>query len=182
MKIYTKTGDRGETGLFGGKRVRKSDTRINAYGTVDELNAYIGLIADVQNSQTEKTFLREIQDRLFVLGSMLAADPEKNMKVPQIQEQDIVKLEKSMDEMEKALPPLKHFILPGGHENVSYCHIGRCVCRRAEREVVALSDHEQVNELIIIYLNRLSDFLFVLSRKMALDLGVEEIKWEPERP
>lgn len=181
MKIYTKTGDKGQTGLFGGKRLSKSDSRINAYGTVDELNAHIGLVADIQKDKELQLFLRKIQDRLFVIGSMLAADPDKNMKVPHIKEHDISQIEEAIDKLESELSPLQHFILPGGHEHISFCHIARCVCRRGERDVVHLAEKEAVDNYIIIYLNRLSDFLFILCRKMAKDIGVEEIKWMPEK-
>lgn len=179
FKIYTKTGDKGETGLFGGKRLPKHHIRIEAYGTVDELNSYIGLLRDNVADNNTKNLLKEIQDRLFALGSSLASDPEKNMITPDIKESDISLLENAMDEMDKKLPALKNFILPGGHTVVSFCHIARCVCRRAERNTVALHYTEPVDGLIIQYLNRLSDYLFTLGRKIALDLGAEEVVWNP---
>ncbi len=178
FKIYTKTGDQGETGLFGGKRLPKSHLRIEAYGTVDELNANIGVVSDsLQGMAEAKSLLREIQNRLFTIGANLASDPDKKMQTPDITEQDISILETAMDEMDKTLPPLKNFVLPGGHLSVSFCHQARCVCRRAERRVVALASEEAVAPILIRYLNRLSDYLFVLSRKIALDLGVQEITW-----
>ncbi|MCS6833625.1 MAG: cob(I)yrinic acid a,c-diamide adenosyltransferase, partial [Flammeovirgaceae bacterium] len=176
MKIYTKTGDRGETSLFGGRRVRKSHPRIEAYGTIDELNAYIGLVGDQPVNSMRKSFLKEIQDRLFTIGATLAADPEKNtLNVPDLYQEDILALEKAIDEMEEQLPPLRNFILPGGHLAVSFAHVARTVCRRAERNCVYLAEHEPVADLVIQYLNRLSDYLFVLARLMAKELGVEEV-------
>ncbi|MFN8286244.1 MAG: cob(I)yrinic acid a,c-diamide adenosyltransferase [Chitinophagales bacterium] len=182
MKIYTKTGDVGETSLFGGRRVLKSELRIEAYGTVDELNSWIGLLRDVQQKEEYRELLKEIQDRLFTVGSTLAADPENDkLKVPDLDETDVERLERSMDEMEEGLEPLRSFILPGGHVHVSYCHIARTVCRRAERLCVGLHHTADIHPLIIKYLNRLSDFLFMLGRRMAKDLGVEEVKWEPRK-
>lgn len=179
MKVYTKTGDKGETSLFGGKRVKKYHDRINAYGTIDELNSYIGLVGD-QMSDGDKKIIKEIQDRLFTIGSILAADPEKpKLKKPDLLESDVAFLEATIDTYEENLPSLQYFILPGGHTSVSFCHIARCVCRRAERLVIDLSEKEVIDEMCIVYLNRLSDFLFVLARKMGQDLGVEENKWMP---
>jgi cob(I)alamin adenosyltransferase len=180
FKIYTKTGDKGETGLYGGRRLPKSHIRIDAYGTVDELNSYIGLIRDQLTEPAQRNILKEIQDRLFTIGANLAADSTKDMPVPDILEADIVLLEKEMDAMDESLPPLKNFILPGGHTTVSFCHVARCVCRRAERIVVALhhTKGEQVDEILIRYLNRLSDYLFMLARKVALDLEVTEVVWK----
>ncbi len=180
MKIYTKTGDQGLTSLIGGVRVPKHHIRIEAYGTVDELNSYIGLIRDQEIHDSYKEILKEIQDRLFTIGSSLASDPEKSkMKIPDLHEEDILLLEKEMDQMTEALPELKNFILPGGHTIVSYCHLARVVCRRAERIAVHLSEISYVDEMGIRYLNRLSDYLFTLSRKVAQDLQVEEYKWIP---
>ncbi|MFP5471160.1 MAG: cob(I)yrinic acid a,c-diamide adenosyltransferase [Bacteroidia bacterium] len=182
MKIYTKTGDKGETSLFGGKRVPKYDARINAYGTSDELNSFIGLIRDQQIDAHYKDVLLTIQDKLFVLGATLAADPDKpKLKKPDLHLEDVELLEKEIDQMNEHLPEMTHFILPGGHTTVSYCHIARCVCRRCERLVIELASQTEVDELIIQYLNRLSDYLFVLGRKLAKDLGVEEIKWIPKK-
>ncbi len=180
MKIYTKTGDVGETSLFGGRRVLKSELRIDAYGTVDELNSWIGLLADTQADVATRQLLRQIQDRLFTLGSTLAADPEnEKLKVPDLHESDVALLESTMDAYEAVLAPLRHFVLPGGHVHVSYCHLARTVCRRAERLCVALHAAESIHPLLIKYLNRLSDYLFVLARKTAHDLNVEEVKWMP---
>ncbi|MDX1943657.1 MAG: cob(I)yrinic acid a,c-diamide adenosyltransferase [Saprospiraceae bacterium] len=180
-KIYTKTGDKGETALFGGKRLPKNHLRIEAYGTVDELNSWIGLLRDCIEPAAVRHLLKEIQDRLFTLGSNLASDPDKEMITPDIFETDVERLEQEMDAMNEVLPVLKNFILPGGHITVSYCHISRCVCRRSERNVVALAQQEQVDEIIIRYLNRLSDYLFVLGRKIAQDLGAEEVIWKPRK-
>jgi len=180
MKIYTKTGDQGLTSLIGGTRVRKSDLRIDSYGTVDELNAHIGLVSDQPVNLVRKAILKEIQDRLFTIGASLASDPDKSkMKIPDLHATDITLLETEMDAMDADIPPLKVFVLPGGHQSVSFCHVARTVCRRAERLVIALQEESFVAELVIIYLNRLSDYLFVLSRKMAYELGAEEITWQP---
>lgn len=180
MKVYTKKGDKGTTGLIGGTKVLKSSLRIESYGTVDELNSYIGLIRDQEIDQRYKNQLKETQDRLFTIGSSLASDPEKsNMKIPDLLESDITVLESWMDEMDKELPEMKFFVLPGGHSTVSFCHVARCVCRRAERICVDLDQQEFVAELILKYLNRLSDYLFVLSRKLTQDLNAEEIPWKP---
>ncbi len=180
-KIYTKTGDKGDTSLFGGKRLPKSHIRIESYGTVDELNSYIGLVRDCIESDQIRLVLKEIQDRLFTIGANLASDPGKNMITPDIVEADVKLLENEIDRMNKNLPDLKNFILPGGHQHVSFCHIARCVCRRAERLVVALNLEEKVEPVIIHYLNRLSDYLFVLSRQIGHDLGIEEISWNPRK-
>lgn len=180
FKIYTKTGDKGQTSLIGGTRIPKFDIRIEAYGTVDELNSYIGLIRDQAMEEHVREILIEIQDRLFTIGSLLAADPVKNkMALPQIAESDIKLLEEEMDAMDKQLPEMKSFVLPGGHTTVSFCHIARCVCRRAERCVLKLNEQEPLNELIYKYLNRLSDYLFVLSRKLTMDLKATETPWKP---
>jgi cob(I)alamin adenosyltransferase len=180
MKIYTKKGDGGTTQLIGGKRIPKHDLRIESYGTVDELNSYIGLLRDQAIDENYKLQLIEIQDRLFTLGSHLAAEPNKStMKLPEISENDVLYLENSMDEMDSQLPEMKFFVLPGGHTTVSFCHLARCVCRRAERNVTHLKEHEEVEELILKYLNRLSDYLFVLSRKLSQDLNAVEQAWKP---
>lgn len=180
MKIYTKTGDKGYTSLIGGTRVQKHHLRIESYGTVDELNSYIGLITDQNIGNDDKTILKEIQDRLFTIGSSLAADPEKSkMKIPDLLDTDVELLEKEIDSMNVFLPPLKHFILPGGNTTASYCHIARCVCRRAERQVVHLAELEWVDEKVIIYLNRLSDYLFTLSRKVVFNNKADENIWIP---
>jgi cob(I)alamin adenosyltransferase len=180
MKIYTKTGDKGLTSLIGGTRVAKHHLRIESYGTVDELNSYIGLIRDQDITATHKDILKEVQDRLFTIGSSLAADPEKSkMKIPDLHMADIELLENEMDRMDAQLPALRHFILPGGSNVVSFCHIARCVCRRAERLSVKLSEDSFVDEKVIIYLNRLSDYLFTLSRKIGNEQQVTENEWIP---
>lgn len=180
MKIYTKTGDSGQTSLIGGTRVPKYHLRIETYGTVDELNAYIGLISCQEIQQQAKSVLKEIQDRLFTIGASLAADPEKSkMKIPDLHAADIALLENEMDRMNADLPGLKHFILPGGNTIVSYAHIARCICRRAERLAVELAAESFVEEQVIIYLNRLSDYLFVLSRQISADTETEENTWLP---
>ena len=180
MKIYTKTGDKGQTSLIGGTRVPKHHLRIESYGTVDELNSYIGLIRDQQVSEHQQNLLKEIQDRLFTIGSALASDPEKSkMKIPDLHQEDIELLEKEIDTMTAELPELRHFILPGGSNAVSFCHLARCVCRRAERICVHLSEDSFVDEKVMVYLNRLRDYLFVLSRKLCFDNQIEENKWIP---
>lgn len=180
MKIYTKTGDQGTTSLFGGKRVSKADLRIETYGTVDELNSFIGLVRDQEVNKKRRNVLVEIQDRLFTIGSILATEPgNTKVKIPSLSEDDIYLLEKEIDTMDAALPPLRFFVLPGGHQSVSYCHLARTVCRRTERLIIALNAQEEVEPLVLKYLNRLSDYLFVLSRMMSQELGVEETPWKP---
>ena len=179
MKIYTKTGDKGFTSLIGGTRVPKSSLRIECYGTVDELNSHIGLVRDQDINATRRPLLKEIQDRLFTIGSSLAADPEKSkMKLPDLHDADVTLLEDEMDRLNVDLPELRAFILPGGHPAVSHAHVARCVCRRAERLAIHLGEESFVAELVVVYLNRLSDFLFVLSRTRAHELGVEEVTWK----
>jgi cob(I)alamin adenosyltransferase len=181
MKIYTKTGDQGMTGLFGGKRVSKADLRIDTYGTVDELNSWLGLLRDQEVNSKRKDFLVEIQDRLFTIGSILATEPgNTKVKIPALSLDDVHALEKSIDSMDAELPPMKSFILPGGNQSVSFCHIARTVCRRSERLVIALNNQEVVDALVIQYLNRLSDYLFVLARKMSLELNVSDTPWKPK--
>lgn len=180
MKVYTKKGDTGTTQLIGGTRVSKGSLRIESYGTIDELNSYIGLIRDQEIDDKYKIQLIEIQDRLFTIGSSLASDPEKSsMKIPDLHEGDVQFLEDKMDEMDLELPEMKFFVLPGGHTTVSYCHIARCVCRRAERVIALLHEHDFVAGLVSVYVNRLSDYLFVLSRKLSQDLNVDEQAWRP---
>jgi len=189
MKIYTKTGDKGTTSLFGGTRVPKHHIRIESYGTVDELNAHIGLIRDQEIEVHTKEILNRVQDRLFTIGSTLATEPEKatlksgkeRLSIPKISEEDILLLEKEMDLMNDALPEMTHFVLPGGHQSVSFCHIARCVCRRAERMATALYEISPFDEMVLKYLNRLSDYLFVLARKLSKDLNAKEIQWIPEK-
>jgi cob(I)alamin adenosyltransferase len=180
MKIYTKTGDKGYTSLIGGTRVPKHHLRIESYGTVDELNSYIGLIRDQDISVYDKDLLKQIQDRLFTIGSSLAADPEKSrMIIPDLHAADIELLEQEMDRMNETLPELRHFILPGGNNAISYCHIARCVCRRAERLSVHLAEESTVDEKVNIYLNRLSDYLFTLARMIGHQNKVPENQWIP---
>ena len=182
LKIYTKTGDLGKTSLIGGTKVSKSNIRIETYGTIDELNSWIGLVSDHCSDTHSKNILKEIQDRLFTIGASLACDPDKEqkLKIPDLKESDIELLEKEMDGMNEKLPEMKHFILPGGHVAVSTTHIARCVCRRAERWCVNMQDHDVfVEPLIIKYLNRLSDYLFVLSRYIGHLLQVNEVAWKP---
>ncbi len=182
MKVYTKTGDDGTTGLFGGARVPKYHIRIESYGTVDELNSYIGLVRFRDIDPFAKETLAEVQDRLFTIGSILASDPSKsNLVVPDLHESDIEFLEKEMDRMNDTLPELRAFVLPGGNDTISFCHIARCVCRRAERLTVLLNEKEPVSPLVIKYLNRLSDYLFVLSRKIAQYNEVKEVPWRPRK-
>jgi cob(I)alamin adenosyltransferase len=180
MKIYTKTGDTGLTSLIGGTRVPKHHLRIESYGTVDELNSYIGVIRDHEMNQHHKESLKEIQDRLFTIGSSLASDPEKSkMKIPDLHDADVAFLENEIDRMTADLPEMRSFILPGGNVVASFCHVARCVCRRAERNVIHLGETEYVNEIVLQYLNRLSDYLFVLSRMIIFESNSEEIPWKP---
>ncbi len=189
MKVYTKTGDKGTTALFGGTRVPKHHIRIESYGTVDELNSHIGLIRDQDINPHYKSVLIEVQDRLFTVGAILATPPEKEtlksgekrLQNLGIVESDIEYLENEIDAMETELPPMTNFVLPGGHTTVSYCHIARCVCRRAERLAVHLNDIDPTDEMVIKYLNRLSDYLFVLARKLSHDLNADEVKWIPRK-
>jgi cob(I)alamin adenosyltransferase len=182
LKIYTKTGDLGKTSLIGGTKVPKSHIRIDTYGTVDELNSWVGVVGDYTSDTHSKSILKEIQDRLFTIGSSLACDPEKEplMKIPDLKESDINLLEREIDHMNDVLAPMKFFVLPGGHLAVSQTHIARCVCRRAERCCVNMQEQDIfVEPLVIKYLNRLSDYLFVLSRYFSHQLDVPEIPWKP---
>ena len=189
MKVYTKTGDKGSTSLFGGTRVPKHHIRIESYGTIDELNSYIGLIRDQEINPLYKAVLIEVQDRLFTVGAIMATPPEKEilkngekrLNINRISEEDIQYLEAEIDKMDSELPQMTHFVLPGGHTTVSYCHISRCVCRRAERLAVHLHELEPLDERVLTYLNRLSDYLFVLARKLSFDLGADEVKWIPRK-
>lgn len=189
MKVYTKTGDKGTTALFGGTRVPKHHIRIDSYGTVDELNSYIGLIRDQTINNHYKNTLITIQNKLFTVGAILATDPEKmllkngkeRLNINKITPKDIELLESEMDMMNEKLPPMTHFVLPGGHQTVSFCHIARCVCRRSERLASALNELEPFLPEALMYLNRLSDYLFVLARKLSYDLQAEEVKWIPEK-
>jgi cob(I)alamin adenosyltransferase len=180
FKIYTKTGDKGQTSLIGGTRVSKSHIRIESYGTVDELNSYLGLVNDLSNNDEISLWIREIQDRLFTLGAELATTPTKEvkMKLPDLHLTDIEWLENRIDEMNEVLPEMRSFILPGGHQAASACHVARCICRRAERVCVGLCEHgEEVSDIILKYLNRLSDFLFVLARYIIYINKKEELPW-----
>lgn len=179
-KIYTKGGDKGETSLVGGSRIAKDHDKIEAYGTVDELNSWIGVLSDAPENSDRRPILKEIQDRLFTIGAELASEPEQNRKkLPELFESDIELLEKEMDSYTEQIPPLRAFVLPGGHQLVSFAHVARTVARRAERQTIRLSRSEPVNPLIIKYLNRLSDYLFVLSRKITQEQNAEEISWKP---
>ncbi len=186
MKIYTKTGDQGTTSLLGGVRVPKHHIRIDTYGNVDELNSWIGLLRDQEIDTSLKEELQKIQEKLFCMGSMLAMAPEAkakkagaSMQIPEITRKDAEALEKSIDTMNESLPEMTHFILPGGHPVVSYCHIARTVCRRAERQASLLAANSEVPQAVLIYLNRLSDYLFVLARRLSKTLEIDEIKWMP---
>jgi len=185
MKIYTKTGDKGQTSLFTGKRVYKHNLRIESYGTVDELNSYIGLIKDHAPKGENLELMHRIQDRLFTIGSILATEPQKmdgnRFKIPQISEEDITALEQNMDSMNEELPEMTHFVLPGGHPTVSFCHVGRTICRRAERRITQLNENVPIDALVIKYINRLSDFLFVLARYWGQKVNAKEVKWIPEK-
>jgi cob(I)alamin adenosyltransferase len=180
MKIYTKKGDSGETSLIGGDRVKKTNKRIHAYGTIDELNSAVGLVRDSVSSTEIRKQLLDIQSNLFIIGSHLASSPNSKMKIPEIATEDIVSLENYMDEMNKYLPELTNFILPGGAISVSFCHMARTICRRAERWVFEVAENDYVNPDILKYLNRLSDYLFVLCRRISHEDDVEEIVWNPK--
>lgn len=189
MKIYTRTGDKGTTALFGGTRVPKHHIRIDSYGTIDELNSHLGLLRDQGIDPHSHEMLLKIQERLFTIGSILATDPEKavlksgkeRLNIPKVTAEDIELLEKEMDSMNEELPPMTHFILPGGHQTVSFCHVARCVCRRGERLATALYELEPFDDMVLQYLNRLSDYLFVLARKLSNDLQAKEIQWIPKK-
>ena len=189
MKIYTKTGDLGTTALYGGDRVPKHHIRIESYGTVDELNAWIGLLRDQDIDAEIRKILIEVQHKLFTIGAIMATPPEKvtlkngkdRLNIERIGEQDILFLENAIDLMDAELPVMTHFILPGGHPVVSYCHLARTVCRRAERRATHLYENEPFEKIVIRYLNRLSDYLFVLARKLTKDLNAEEVPWIPEK-
>lgn len=180
MKIYTKKGDQGSTSLIGGKRVPKNHIKIEAYGTIDELNSWLGVLKDMTAQNFYKNFIEDIQNQLFNIGSLLAEDKEKsNMKLPTIDEKVITAMENNIDHLDAMLPPLKNFVLPGGHLANSFAHVARCVCRRAERNVVELSQYEEVNPLILQFLNRLSDWLFIFARFMSFVNHSSETLWRP---
>ncbi len=181
MRVYTKTGDDGTSGLIGGTRVEKYDLRLESYGTVDELNSWLGLIRSQPIDQNTREVLLSVQNNLFVIGARLATDLSRADladKLP-LSMDDIAKLEKEMDLILDHLPPMEHFVLPGGSNTISYCHLARTVCRRAERRVCQLAKGVSTPPEIIKYLNRLSDYLFVLSRKIAVDEQVDEVQWRP---
>jgi cob(I)alamin adenosyltransferase len=181
-KIYTKTGDKGETSLLGGKRVPKYHLRIEAYGTIDELNSFVGLLRDQAIASHYKEILFETQDRLFTAESLIAADQgSEGFNLPALTESDISLLEREIDQMNEALPPLTNFILPGGHPAVSLAHVCRTICRRAERIIFHLAVDHPVDELIVRYFNRLSDYFFVLARKLALDQGIPDQVWKARK-
>ena len=178
MKVYTKKGDKGTTQLIGGKRVPKNHDRIDAYGTVDELNSYMGLLRDQSVGKETHELITTIQNKLFTIGALLANQDDNNkMKLPLIDEKDVTLLENEIDKMNESLPEMRFFILPGGHTTVSFCHIARCVCRRAERLTIQIDENVLQVEIILKYLNRLSDYLFVLSRYLSKNLDATEIPW-----
>ena len=182
VKIYTKGGDKGETSLLGGTRVLKSHDRVEAYGNLDELNSFIGLIRDQEIHIHYRKVLTRIQENLFIAEALIARDPEKEIQpLPILKEEDILLLENEIDQMNEDLPPIRNFILPGGHTTVSYCHIARTVCRRAERSLIRLNKNSPVEDIIIRFLNRLSDYLFVLARKTGKDAGAVETSWITNR-
>jgi len=183
LKIYTKTGDKATTSLFTGTRVPKHHIRIESYGTIDELNSFLGLIRDQEIDENSIKVIVTIQNKLFTIGAILATEPKKDnrLKIPRIHIEDIQLLEKEMDRINEVLPEMTHFILPGGHTTVSYCHISRTICRRAERMISYLHENEPVPDNLLAYINRLSDYLFVLPRKLSKDLQAEEVKWIPEK-
>jgi cob(I)alamin adenosyltransferase len=181
MKIYTRTGDRGTTSLLGGNIVPKDHPRIEAYGTLDELNAWVGLIRDLSDDAETREVLLRIQDRIMVGSALLASERKENESlIPDLHEEDILLLEDKIDEMDKSLEPLKNFILPGGHTSISFCHLARTTCRRTERLSIRFMDDSHQVAMLVKYLNRLSDYLFMLARKIAWDLNIEEISWQPE--
>ena len=182
MKIYTRTGDDGTTGLIGGSRVKKNHIRLDSYGTVDELNSFIGVVRSLQTDTHADSALEKIQNKLFIIGANLASDDSVTLIKEQmpVGKTDIELLEKEMDLMIKVLPELRNFILPGGCQASSFCHVARTVCRRAERHIVELSEKSEVDPNLIKYINRLSDYLFVLSRKVSMDQEAPEILWSPE--
>lgn len=183
FKVYTKTGDNGTTSLIGGTRVKKYDLRLEAYGSVDELTSWVGLIRSADIEEEIRHILEKIQQKLFVIGAILATDEKSLARKRQLpcKEEDITMLEDEIDKISADLPKLSHFVLPGGSVPASYCHVARTVCRRVERRIVELSEKEEINSLVVIYINRLSDYLFVLSRKIALDLKVPETLWIPSK-
>ena len=181
MKIYTKTGDKGQTSLVGGTRVPKTHVRIEAYGTVDELNSWLGLLRDQKECGEYSDEIKSFQERLFTIGSNLALEEPGKFDIPKLTGSDVEVLENFIDRIEEGLPQMRNFVIPGGHQTVSYCHVARTVCRRAERQVVRMTQELEVDDLIIKYLNRLSDLLFVFSRRIASDVGAIETPWIPKK-
>lgn len=179
MKIYTRKGDKGETSLIGGVRVPKHHIRIEAYGTLDELNSYLGILRSFTDDKYNPKVLAEIQDRLFTIGSHLASAPNSKMILPDLEQSDVLLLEETIDKMNTELPELRSFVLPAGSQDIAHCHVARCICRRAERLAVHLNEEEGVEALILEYLNRLSDYLFVLGRYKAFTSGIGEVAWQP---
>jgi cob(I)alamin adenosyltransferase len=180
MKIYTKTGDEGFTSLIGGKRVEKHNQRIEAYGTIDELISFTGLVRDSIDNESIISILVKIQDNLMTCASILASDCDDcKLRIPELKDEAILFLEKEIDEMDKKLPPLKSFILPGGHLTVSYCHVARSICRRTEREVIRVTENHHVPANVIKYINRLSDYFFILARFLSIKFNAVEIPWKP---
>jgi cob(I)alamin adenosyltransferase len=181
MKIYTKTGDHGDTSLFGGQRVSKNHSRISAYGTVDELNAIIGMIRAADPDPALEIILERVQSELFVLGADLATPPEKNTRIDRIGAEHVQRLEKDIDLLEEKLKPLKSFILPGGSPGAAYLHLARTVCRRAERSTFSCRQSEIVSDEALIFLNRLSDLLFVMARYQNKSKGLRDIEWKARK-
>jgi len=181
MRIYTKTGDDGTSGLIGGTRVEKYDLRLESYGTIDELNSWLGLIRSQPLDERTSGILLSVQNNLFIIGARLASDGSRSDLTKRLilNPDEIAKLESEMDRILDLLPPMEHFVLPGGSQTVSYCHLARTVCRRAERRVCQLAKEVSIPAELIRYLNRLSDYLFVLSRKVAADEGINEVQWLP---
>lgn len=181
MKIYTKTGDTGQTSLVGGSRISKSHIKIEAYGSVDELNSWLGMLRDAPDTDDLEDDIIDIQETLFTIGSNLALEIGSDVPIPEVSEGEVIRLEALIDVWDEPLPQMRNFVLPGGHPAVSTAHVSRTVCRRAERQVIRLSEIEEVSPIIITYLNRLSDLLFVLSRKLTFETGAKEIPWKPKK-
>ncbi len=179
MKIYTKTGDKGKTSLLSGEKVKKHNIRLNAYGSVDELNSFTGYLISLNINKKHKEFLTDVQHKLFNLGALLAVKKDVSFRIPEVTDKDIQALETEIDRLNKEIPPLKEFILPGGSVETAQCHICRSVCRRAERTVSKLYEKEKIQELLLIYLNRLSDYFFVLARKISQEKEIKETVWKP---
>jgi len=181
MKIYTKTGDKGTTSLYGSQRIAKSEQIIDCIGSIDELNSFVGLLACQKESSPYTPFLQKIQQELFVIGGELASVFKKNTQLKNITltADTVTSLETAIDELDAHLPKMTHFVLPGGHQSVSYCHVCRSICRRSERELLRFHQQTPLNSKLLQYTNRLSDYFFVLARKLTWDLQIEETKWIP---